>query len=1429
MPTTIVDDEKIFTPPSTASTHTKVDDIISPSSLPLNPIKAEFIPFTRRRKSTTLKDSNSSQTTTTTTTNTTPIKMEIDCDATAATSTSISTTTPIDINNEIIPIPIDQSTIDKEPSVTENIILVDDNQESSTVFPPPPPSSSSPPLIKKELKLKLKGSFKTSPIIVSTTPPTTTTSTTTTTTTTTIDLDQNSSSSLLLGNGIKKESFSIDIDSSDDEDDYEISDDDSKYQSISQLKKTSSDLNKLLSSPESNINNKRQHQEEEEVEEEEDLQPLHRLRKMKTEKLEESNDFNTSSTSQDIEHLKSQETVNQLDTYYDENNTNNDQEDAKTRIARRLQSSSSSLNHSTSPTKSNNGFNFRASIDLTSSQPDFNNNNNKDNNNIDNNNTTNRANRYNNNNNNQMSKEKMEEMVRNRLGKEDSDMMPYWKMENLLDQYQHDGDIEGAVKACKDFIAKKIATNGSTSNIRTSNSPILSSSVGGVQTDYATSQDRLNLMQDLYSTNKTKKERPTELPDEIDKRDENHWWTRIDYNSIGTGNVMHLNDEGLADGHRQGHERLWIKHLTTSQGGTISATGDEKAHLTDKLQVYFTRTRIGDETGKPADTLIARSRVTKTVIPLLRNRFIRMLGVVKTVVHQPTESNATVDVQFYLSHYAEIVQPLDKIQPSGQEENLYTTTQRINVLEKFLNVVKGSGDDLPSRELIRADQEESLSDTDFNNTNLSQEAPDKRFDGILQEHQSKGLWWMLNRERNPSVSYNDLVRLYWKIYKCDDNTIIYYNNYCDKVSRFAPKTENKVTGGLLCDDMGLGKTVMSLNLILSNHPVLNRNSQHREILAEYKKTSPLATNSMPKTTLIICPAALVFQWEAELKRFIKPPFEIYGYHGNKRNRNTLPFSYYDVVITTHITFGKEFKDFIKGQRTDSPLHQMLWWRIIVDEAQVMKKTSLLFDALQNIESINKWCLSGTPVQNYVDEMFPFLHFLHVYPIASSLFTWRQYVDKDKANGIPRLRTTLKPILLRRTKQNIPTLNLPSKTIETVVLKFHRKESLIYDQLFSESSAILDDLFRRGLQMLNYGYILSLILRLRQVCDHTSLIVRTSQEEEVTTEFCSMCGDILISPFIQGICNHKYCMACVLETFRDQSITQHFPKVKCPECDTQIILDKKLASDYDIRIDKEINIKAAKVIRTLPKSAHRDSEASRIAAGSEFIDDKNSAKLTRMLDDINEAKRNDRDAKIVIFSQWTSMLNRVEMLLIEKNIMPTEHYLRYDGTMTPNAKRAAVETFQTTNGEPRILLISLKAGGVGLNLTRANHVIVLDPWWNSSAEDQAIDRVHRIGQLKHVYVKKYVIQASIEERVLELQRAKESMTKAILDQKYDPTRQIITFKLSIEDIKKLFMDFKNGSQLESTTTTYNNHNQPIQPSTSTTSTTSTTIQNNNNNL
>ena len=421
-------------------------------------------------------------------------------------------------------------------------------------------------------------------------------------------------------------------------------------------------------------------------------------------------------------------------------------------------------------------------------------------------------------------------------------------------------------------------------------------------------------------------------------------------------------------------------------------------------------------------------------------------------------------------------------------------------------------------------------------------------------------------------------------------------------------------GGCLADDMGLGKTLQTLSFL-------------QQMVERYPA----------ETHLVVCPTSLLYNWEAELKKFV-PGLSAVLHYGAGRELDEATFRRARVIITSYGMVRSDIRH----------LSQWKFGYIILDESQAIKNpTSQARKAVQQLQSRNRLALSGTPVQNNTFDLYAQMDFLNPGMLGSQDFFRAEFATPIDRNGdkeaAGRLRKLVYPFILRRTKEQVAR-DLPDKTEMILWCEMGEEQRKIYDQ-FKESyrSALLDRIAEEGMGKSSI-YILEGLTKLRQICDSPALLKDASYSNE-------------------------------------------------------------------------------------------------------------SAKLEELIREIEE---NAGHHKALVFSQFTSMLGLIRTALEEKGIP----YLYLDGSVPAEGRRRAVQQFQEEE-DTRVFLISLKAGGVGLTLTAADYVYLVDPWWNPAAEQQAIDRSHRIGQEKKVFAYRMICKDTVEEKILQLQERKRSLAADLI--------------------------------------------------------------------
>ncbi|GLE00177.1 hypothetical protein PINS_up008904 [Pythium insidiosum] len=604
--------------------------------------------------------------------------------------------------------------------------------------------------------------------------------------------------------------------------------------------------------------------------------------------------------------------------------------------------------------------------------------------------------------------------------------------------------------------------------------------------------------------------------------------------------------------------------------------------------------------------------------------------------------------------------------------------------------------------------------------------------------------------------------------------------------------------------------------------------------------SLLSGRSRPRQTLIVCPLSLLHQWKKEIEERFRPQtLRVAVYYGDDRDGRSCGAS--DVVLTTYGVLSSEFES---SAKTSSWLLSADWHRVILDEAHSIKtRTTSYFRSCVALRSEHRWCLTGTPLQNGLGDLFSLLCFLRYEPWCRPSW-WTRVIARPMdvpsqssepgnthALALARLQVILRPVLLRRTKLSRDAdgnclVQLPPRDVQIVELQFSAEERAFYQAVYDRSRAEFNGFVASGTSMASYVAIFALLLRLRQACDHPLLalgrqsestasrkedkasmllqrqtnetneaffqrialqlqqetaaspttgskdasgsgnayiqnVLTQIQEEGLDAQECPVCLDAPRDAVLTA-CAHLLCGDCLRESVRND------PDNGCPVCRVPVNLSKVYSlADTGAGASDESS-----------------GEASSASESGMYI----SSKLRQLLSDIQEIHdENERievpaqRRKVVVFSQWTHMLEMVAQLLRDRGI----GHAVFHGSMAQDARERVLRRFSADN-DVEVLVISLRAGGVGLNLTRASVVLLLDPWWNPGVEDQAIDRVHRLGQTRDVLVRRYVVRETVEDMILQLQQRKARLARHVLvASNRSGTDDQSSDRLSMEDLLAFF--------------------------------------------
>ncbi|KFX91379.1 hypothetical protein O988_07767, partial [Pseudogymnoascus sp. VKM F-3808] len=641
-------------------------------------------------------------------------------------------------------------------------------------------------------------------------------------------------------------------------------------------------------------------------------------------------------------------------------------------------------------------------------------------------------------------------------------------------------------------------------------------------------------------------------------------------------------------------------------------------------------------------------------------------------------------------------------------------------------------------------------------------------------------------------------------------------------------------GGILADDMGLGKTLQSISLILSNPRPSGSD------LEDGKRKFPSA---MQKCTLVVAPLALIRQWELEIKDKVLPShsLRVYVHHGPQRTKNHNDLKNYDVVVTTYQILVSEFGNSSQdSEGIKVGCFGLHWYRVILDEAHTIKnRNAKATQACYALRSEYRWCLTGTPMQNNLDELQSLIKFLRIKPY-DDLKQWKDQIDRPMKNGrgdvaIKRLQHYLKIFMKRRTKDILKkdgALNpggkpsvagvasstgfkVTERKIEKVFAKFSPEERLFYDRLEKRADKSLEEMMDG--QNVNYASALTLLLRLRQACNHPKLVAgklgkdgeaigaelatvpstprkKAASTEDDLDDLAGMFGDLGVGT--------KKCDVCQLVISKELAKAG---AIRCEECESDLLMSTKKpksrkdrisairARNSDIQEEKvksktspprkarnrnvivdsddedegswivgedqqgptrlgkaggtddenaegegidvgsdesdkstqydsfdETDVSLAQdgpgEVITIKSDPPSDNESEVEVEGASDIDDSDldadehklstivtSTKITHLLSILGKEAD---EHKFIVFSQFTSMLDLIEPFLQRDGYK----YTRYDGSMRNDLREASLKMLREEKS-CRILLCSLQCGSLGLNLTAATRVVILEPFWN----------------------------------------------------------------------------------------------------------------------
>jgi non-specific serine/threonine protein kinase len=447
---------------------------------------------------------------------------------------------------------------------------------------------------------------------------------------------------------------------------------------------------------------------------------------------------------------------------------------------------------------------------------------------------------------------------------------------------------------------------------------------------------------------------------------------------------------------------------------------------------------------------------------------------------------------------------------------------------------------------------------------------------------------------------------------------------------------NNGLGACLADDMGLGKTLQTLTTMVAVQEQLDFEKAENVQLDLFGNEIPMPKEYLK--ALIVLPSSLVFNWYNEARKFT-PHFRRVQYTGNDRKILSKKLEKYDLIFTSYSIVSRDI----------SILEKYNFRYLILDESQYIKnKNSKIFKAINQVKASHKISLSGTPIENSLDDLWSQMQFINPNILGSYSFFAENYKlpieKKQDENSLLELKNLISPFILRRTKEQV-LKDLPELSEQIFYCEMEPEQEKLYEE---EKSKARNFLLKTEGPNRDKISIINTLMRLRQLSNH--------------------------------------------------------PKM----------------------IDSKSEMDSGKYIA-----------------------------VTRYLETLVQSNQ-----KTIVFSSFVSNLDFYKTWCKENKI----DFCELTGETPLKEREYQVNRFQAQE-KPLLFFISLKAGGVGLNITKASYVVFLDPWWNPFSEKQGIGRAHRIGQLNKVNVIRFIAKNTVEEKIIRLQESKKLLADSLLDENY----------------------------------------------------------------
>ncbi|RFU25502.1 hypothetical protein B7463_g10832, partial [Scytalidium lignicola] len=612
-------------------------------------------------------------------------------------------------------------------------------------------------------------------------------------------------------------------------------------------------------------------------------------------------------------------------------------------------------------------------------------------------------------------------------------------------------------------------------------------------------------------------------------------------------------------------------------------------------------------------------------------------------------------------------------------------------------------------------------------------------------HQKQALTFMLHREQGWGFN-NDQPDI-WEIVDTG-NRRRFINTVSDVSQAEAPP---QFYGGIIADPMGLGKTLTMIALVATDLDT-DREAPSRESIGHDKRYT--------SATLVIVPPPLLGSWVEQLsEHVVNDRLKYRRHHGQTKLTNTNELENIEIVLTTYHTVSAEWR--LDNFGVSSILFQAHWRRIILDEAHFIRNgNSRMARAICDLNSVARWAVTGTPIQNHLGDLASLLKFIRVYPYndperfyADISQFWKSGEDQNAVKRLERLSACL---LLRRAKG---TINLPPRHDFLLPIQMNDEERLVYDEIREQTIVKIDEALRKDSgtsRARGYVNVLQQIESLRLFCN-LGLHYHSRHEKSLQSYDWSRVAQPTFNA--QSEMHSFTCLQCssilnVSEgTLDDSTTVQQNPlyfsclRFLCTEC---------LGKNRRTSVESTCGHRPSCPVATVSTSRTVLEEVSDLllqTSRPELMFTGLSSKVKALITDLETIPPG---IKCIVFSTWRLTLNLIERGLDQASLRS----IRFDGKVPQRDRQGVIDKFRT-DPSIRVMLLTLSCGAVGLTLTAASRAYLMEPHWNPTLEEQALARIYRLGQQREVTTVRLYVKGSFEEQVMQVQESKKHLAGVLL--------------------------------------------------------------------